>query len=302
MINRLIDYINKNFGRLILKNPNRFINILFNYFHKFFITNSNINDESLQKYLKDGYLNTKVNFSDLCEFLSLEIQKQEINPKNFRFLFKISEDMKREIRKHFQNKFPAILKPLEKFYNSKITISQIFIARNFYIESNDKKEFFSNNYHVDAHNYNLIKIFINLMDVDVKNGPLHIYSKNNTRIFMKKNKYKNRSNYIDKELEDCVFRNTGKKGDSFLANTTQCLHKAGKVKKGHYRDILFVSLISSPEKINDEDSLFFYEKKYSYDFWNSEGKILEIINSNNLKEAISLLYKYYKKKNLLTHN
>ena len=96
---------------------------------------------------------------------------------------------------------------------------------------NVNKEVYSNYYHVDAYVYNHFKIFINLMDVDVDQGPLHIYSKNDTKKFMKLNNYKNRANYVDEELKDDLIINTGKIGESFVASTTECLHKFGEVKK-----------------------------------------------------------------------
>ena len=41
-------------------------------------------------------------------------------------------------------------------------------------------------------------MFINLMDVNIDQGPLNIYSKSDTKKFIKLNNYKNRNNYLIK--------------------------------------------------------------------------------------------------------
>ena len=205
--------------------------------------------------------------------------------------------MKDQIKSHINNKFRPILEQLEKFYNSKISVANIEIKRNFHIGENVNKEVYSNYYHVDAYVYNHFKIFINLMDVDVDQGPLHIYSKNDTKKFMKLNNYKNRANYLDEELKDDLIINTGKIGESFVASTTECLHKAGEVKKGNYRDILFITFITIPEPIKEEKKdFFYYEEIYPSAIWDYGKEIIKIAKPQSLRKTIKLFLKYYKNK------
>ena len=110
--------------------------------------------------------------------------------------------MKRQIKDHINSSFSEILKKLENFYNSKISVASVRIRRNYHINESIDKEVYSNNYHVDHYVYNHFKVFINLMNVNIDQGPLHIYSKNDTKKFLKLNKYKSRSNYIKEELRN----------------------------------------------------------------------------------------------------
>ena len=135
------------------------------------------------------------------------------------------------------------------------------------------------------------------MDVNIDQGPLHIYSKNNTKKFMKLNNYKNRSNYVNEELSDDLVSNTGKIGESFVANTTECLHKAGEVKKGNYRDILFITFITIPEEIEkNRNDFFYYETKYPKAIWDDGNEIIKIAKPQSFRKTIKLFIKYYKNK------
>ena len=49
------------------------------------------------------------------------------------------------------------------------------------------------------------------MDTDERNGPLHIYSKESTKKFVKINNYRNRNNYKKNDLNGQLYINTGKK-------------------------------------------------------------------------------------------
>jgi len=266
------------------------------------IANKETDNEDIRQFLKKGFFKTKINSSSLCEYISTEIKKQSVNPLNYVHSFEINEQMKVQIKTHINYKYAPILKQLEKFYNSKISVANIQIKRNFSIDESVNKEVYSNKYHADSFTYNHFKIFINLMDVSIEQGPLHIYSKLDTKKFIKLNNYKNRNNYFDKELENNVVRNTGNMGESFVANTTECLHKAGVVKKGNYRDMLFITFISAPEKINiDKDDFFYYEEKYPKAIWGETNEVDEVVNivkPQSLKKTIKLFFKYYKNKSI----
>lgn len=297
MIGKLLYIINTNFGKYLFNNPNTLYHNIFNKLHLNFIADKKFNDEEIKQYLKKGFFKTNINSTNLSKDISSEIQKQSIDTSKSSVSFKINDVMKSKIRNHINDEFSVILKKLEKFYNSKISVANIEIKRNFYINENIKKEVYSNYYHVDHYVYNHFKIFINLMDVNIDQGPLHIYSKGDTKKFMKLNNYKSRSNYIDKEMTDDLVSNTGKIGESFLANTTECLHKAGEVKKGNYRDMLFITFITIPEKIDDKSTdFFYYEKKYPKAIWEYEKDVVKIAKPQSLRKTISLFLKYYKNK------
>ena len=74
-------------------------------------------------------------------------------------------------------------------------------------------------------------MFINLMDVNIDQGPLNIYSKSDTKKFIKLNNYKNRNNYLNQDLKDCLISNTGKIGESLVANTTGVFTRLELLKK-----------------------------------------------------------------------
>ena len=289
-------------GLYFFKNSNTLYHNLFNKLHLKLIANKETDNEDIRQFLKKGFFKTKINSSSLCEYISTEIKKQSANPLNYVHSFEINEQMKVQIKTHINYKYAPILKQLEKFYNSKISVAHIQIRRNFSIDESVNKEVYANRYHVDSFTYNHFKIFINLMDVGIKQGPLHIYSKLDTKKFIKLNNYKNRNNYFNKELENNVVRNTGNMGESFVANTTECLHKAGVVKKGNYRDMLFITFISAPEKINiDKDDFFYYEEKYSKAIWGETNEVDEVVNitkTQSLKKTIKLFFKYYKNKSV----
>lgn len=296
MINKFFNYVNKNFGRYLFNCPNRLYYNIFNKLHLNFIARKRIEDKNIKEYLEKGFFKTRIKSVELCKFISSELQKQKIQPENFRFVFRITDEMKNEIKKHINNEFKIVLKSLERFYNSKIVVSQIFITRNFHINSSEKKEFYSNNYHVDASVYNHFKVFLNLMDVDVDQGPLNFYSKKDTKKFVKTNNYKNRSNYINRELNDCLINNTGYIGDSILVNTTQCLHKAGVIKKGNHRDMLFISFIAIPERVENKDDFFYFDKKFPGEIWGEHGELNKIAKPKSFINTLKLFFMYYKNK------
>lgn len=297
MLGKFFYYINNNFGKFLFKNPNTLYYNLFNKLHLSLIANKFFENEEIKQYIDKGFFKPKINSIDFCKNISSEINKQPVNSEKNFYTFQITDNIKKHIKNHVNKDLAPILKQLEKFYNSKISVAQIEIKRNFYIDENVKEEVYSNYYHVDSYVYNHFKMFINLMDVNIEQGPLNIYSKSDTKKFMKSNNYKNRNNYLNKDLEDCLISNTGKIGESLVANTTECLHKAGVVKKGNFRDILFITFITIPEKINENDKdFFYYEKKYPKAIWEYEKEVIKIAKPQSLRKTISLFLKYYKNK------
>ena len=136
------------------------------------------------------------------------------------------------------------------------------------------------------------------MDIDKLNGPLHIYSKQDSKEFVKKSNYKNRNDYSDLELEKKVFINTGKKGDVLVADTTECLHKAGEVEKGYHRDILFITFMTIPEKINLKKNFFYFDDKFKNSVWgkNENKEVISLAKPKSLRKTIKTFFEYYNNK------
>lgn len=296
MIGKILEYLNKNLGKVFFGNPNSFNYNLFNKYHKSLIAKKEISDRYVNKFINDGYFKTNINSVEICKKLNEHIFKQKIELKKNQHAFEINDEMKKIIRNHINYDFKDILNKIEYFYNSKISVAKIRIARNYPL-ANFNEEIYSNHYHVDHYTYNHFKLFINLMDTKIENGPLHLYSKMNTKKFLKVNNYKSRSNYIKKEIDNFLIINNGKMGESMIVNTTQCLHKAGEVKEDHFRDMLFVTFITIPKKIETKD-FFYYERQYRDSLWTSGSgsEILKIAKPQSLKKTISLFLKYYKNK------
>lgn len=296
MFGKVLEYLNKNLGKVFFGNPNSFNYNLFNKYHLSLIAKKKTSINFIDKYINEGYFKTNINSEEVCKKLNDHICKQKIQITKKQHTFEINDEMKKVIRDHINNDFKDILNQIEYFYNSKISVAKIRIARNYPLE-NSTEEVYSNNYHVDHYTYNHFKLFINLMDTKIEHGPLHLYSKMNTKKFLKMNKYKNRSNYINKEINNSLIINSGKLGESMFVNTTQCLHKAGEVKNNLYRDMLFITFITIPEKVETKN-FFYYEKQFKNSVWDSSGgsEILKIAKPKSLKKTIKLFLKYYNNK------
>lgn len=295
MLGNLLFKINQNFGRIIFKNPNMLYYNLFNFFHKKLIANDNDN-YFIKEFLNTGYLKTNVNSSNFCAQLKKELDLQTPNDEKGYYHFEPTDKIKILIKKHINEDFNILLKNFEKFFNAKISVAKVLIKRNYNIDK-FKNEVYSNNYHVDHNTYNHFKLFINLMDTEKKHGPLHIYSKGETKNFVVKKNYIDRNNYINEELDDKLYVNTGKLGESFLADTSACLHKAGKVEFGEYRDILFITFITVPKKINT-DHFFYYDEIYPGTIWQPIGgsHIIKIAKPKSLRKTLSRFLEYYNNK------
>ncbi len=297
MVGELLHNFNKKFGKFFFGNPNTLYYNIFNKYHKSLIAKKNGIGNEISEFINKGFFKTDIDSSEFCMKVSNCLKRQNIDNKKGYFQFEVDEEIKSHIINHINKDFSKILSEFEKFYNSRVAVAKVVIRRNYHLE-NTEKEVYSNNYHVDHYTYNHFKLFINLMDVNKNQGPLHIYSKKDTKKFLKINDYKDRSNYKNNELKKDLFVNSGKLGESMFANTTECLHKAGYVEKGFHRDVLFITFITVPDKIDTQENLFYYDKIFPQSIWNSKdgSEILKITKPKSLKKTISLFLKYYKNK------
>ncbi len=154
MLGKLFFYLNQNLGRVFFGNPNSLYYNIFNKYHENLISKKDGFDMEFKKYVNDGFFRTNVNSLELCNEINEKLNVQSIDYNKKQFQFEIDDDLKNKIRNHINTEFKDTLNKIESFYNSKIAVAKVRIARNFHI--NDAKgEVYSNNYHVDHYTYNL---------------------------------------------------------------------------------------------------------------------------------------------------
>ena len=285
--------INKNYGLKIFNNPNTLNYNLFNLFFKRNVASFK-DDQELTNYHNLGYLKTKVDSSSLANFLKEEIDKEKVTFNEKSTFFKINYEMKNKIKDHLRSNFRESIKKFEKYYKNNVAVASVEIRRNFGLKNIDyynntvrskEAEHFNMYYHCDYYTMNYFKLFINIDDVDKTKGPLNFYSIKDTKKFIKESNYKSRTNYKNTELPNVII-NQGKKGESLFLNTPQCVHKAGIPSYGKYRDMLFVSFVATPEKIDD---IFHYEKDYYDCIWQCKNDLPKKFSKpKNIRETFNL--------------
>tara|TARA_B100000989_G_C19529770_1_gene468951 strand:+ start:1414 stop:2340 length:927 start_codon:yes stop_codon:yes gene_type:complete len=306
----MLSKLNKNLGLLLFNNPNTINYIIFNKFYSKFISKiKDLGDDALE-FHKNGFVKTKDKSLKLVDFINNNIinkQQNNISENETKYLFSIPDECREKILKLLYQDYGLIIKDLEKYYNNKIGILEIIIKRHFPISSEENyyqntirdksKEFYSNYYHVDYYVGTYFKMFINLQDVSEKNGPLNIYNIKSSKEFIIKNNYKSRLNYKVNDLQDKLFKNIGDKGQTVIANTTKCLHKAENVQCGK-RDVMVITFGAIPEKVEKDANTYFdyYEKKNSEIVWNKNGQYTKIYKPKNFKSTIKLLINFFKAK------
>ncbi len=240
-------------GKKIFNNLNLFTYNLFNYFYKRIIVKEK--PEYISEWITNGYQkiqkvpndyinNINENLKD--QYNVIENNQKDIN-KNGYFWFEITDKIKDNILKIINEPLQPLLKNLKIYYNSDIILANINITRNYNIEK--KTEKFSNFFHNDAYIFTLIKIFINLHDVDKKHGPLRFIKNKDSKSVIKKDFNNIKLNRLDHiTQEDLVNHNIGLKGEVFICDTTKIIHSAGIPESNQFRDMLFLEFCAYPKK------------------------------------------------------
>ena len=284
-ITNIIDYININFSIFFFNNSNL---LTYNLFAKFYkkklANNAYLSDELKNSYSKLGNANEKE--VDLINIeLTNQLEKLKIHNSN-KIAFHLNENIKKSIKNIVNYDLKDFLTKLEKYYNANICLGTTQISRNFPIDN--KLNVYSNFYHNDTYTFNYLKFFINLHDVDMQQGPMHIIKKIKDKNFIKKTNYKSRDEYNDENIDSNYFYvNLGKKNEILFCNTTEVLHKAGIPAEGRYRDMLFLTFIAIPKKTSKQN--FFYLHDCGHDIFNSD-KQTRIFSK---PEGIRGIYKLY---------
>ena len=260
LIYKFIDKINYNLGLLIFKNSNLLSFNLYNYFYKKKICNLEYaNVDFMSSFYKNGYSKLgKIDENYIDNLKKLLDEQNPSNNKDYLFRYKITPEIFKLFEKIIKKNLSKKIELLEKYYNQKIVLAFLTISRNY--PSSKIDESYSNFFHTDSYVYNMFKIFINLHDVDERGGPLTMVKKEQSKRFLKKFKYKNRTSYKNKEVDDgnIFLKNIGKKGDMFLCSTTELMHRAGDPALGQYRDMIFLNFVAYPT-VKKNISLFEYK-------------------------------------------
>ena len=324
MIENLYRNINSKLSLILFGNPNRLNYNIFNLFYKIAISKNDIKSEKIYNLKKKGYFKASEASKELVDLINeniinknqidneltekLHSNKAKTNSDEKKSIsYKIDTSIRQKILNFIQEDFKDDISVLEKYYNNKIAVAEVQVKRNYPLDNKEyynqkirskEFEYYSNYYHVDFYVNTHLKLFVNLQDVTKEDGPLHIYSKTSTGNFIKKNKYKNRNNYLANEIETELYVNSSKKRESFFANTTECLHRAGDLKNGHHRDMLFISFIVIPEKVKNENksSIDFYNNIYPDSLWIHDSRVTKKTKPNSLKDVYSLFKNYYTSK------
>ena len=230
-------------------------------FNKIFnkkIINKNIKNKNLLEFSKNGFVKLDINFKPEVDLIKQNIKF--VNADGKRQSYKINENVRDQFKGMLLNKLKPLIGDLQDYYNSNIVVSNVLAWRTNYADKLEAKNnmLYANHYHNDGYLLTYFKLFINLMDVDENDGPLHIVYKNKTKVFFKHANYKDQKNYVDIENDKLIYKNTGKEGESFLFSSPECMHKAGVPKK--HRDTMEVVFIANTNYNLRSEDIDIFEK------------------------------------------
>lgn len=244
-IKKIFLYIDFKFGRFFFKNDNNFlINLIGHIQLKKKIIDFEDNNESINIH-NIGFSKIEPFDKKDLEYFSKIIRDYSVkNSEKIRLDIDINENIIEKINKLLiKNK--SLISTLNGYFKSNFLITEINIYRNKYFKKDRDKELINENFHCDHYKKTMIKLFINLSEVQIKNGPLEVFSKKNTKKiilngFRDRNNYQNAKRILDDN--NLKFTNTGLFGDALLCSTTECLHRASIPYKNFHRDMLAITL------------------------------------------------------------
>jgi hypothetical protein len=279
-----LDKLNLWLGLKFFNNFNLLSYNLFNKIYKKNICNKYyLKYDFISKYANEGFSklgNVSSNdINDLLKLLNINNNPQPGNDNQYNY--SLNENTINLIKKIIDINILDKIRILEGYYNLKIVLANIKVARNYNVPHNDiKKESYSNFFHSDGYLFNLFKIFINLEDIDRSQGPLIIVKKNKAKNFFKFYNYTGRKHCeISKNTESFFYVNDGKKGDILLCDTTELMHKAGEIMENKKRDMLFLEFAAYPLDRNTD--IYAYQKEFKNNINMKFSKIAGIKNLIN---------------------
>ena len=255
-------FIRKNISIKIFNRRKSLGMIFFDKLYDAFILNK-INAPNFIKEFDDkGYAKVDIDAKNEIDIIINNLNNSNFNDKHkindkYKIEFLIDENIKNLLNKILNNSLKNTMSYFEKYFNAKISPAYIMLKRHYHYErENISDEIFNNNFHNDAYALTHFKAFINLKDVSKNDGPLEIVSKNNTNKFIKKIKYKDRNDYQNNiNVDEFIYKNTGKKYDCFFFDPTQCMHRATIPNKDHFRDVIAITFVCLPNKLKIKQTL-----------------------------------------------
>ena len=253
-------------------------------------------DTSIKEFSSKGFVKSKTvdsrYITDLCLLLNDTNRVYKENVTTYIINYNLKQKIKEIFNKYFYNE----IKNFEKFFSSKIIVTNVMIWKNHgYDKFNNKdNQFFSEKYHTDNYLFTYFKLFINLEEVNDDKGPLHLIKKKDSKIFLNFSKYKNRNSYMEDKIEKLVYRNTGKAGESLFFSSSECYHRAGIPNSDNSR--LMLGFVFNVIPNTENDNYFLLEKSKSNlfinDYWSKYyGK------PSKFRDMLKLLFYFLTKKN-----
>ena len=279
--------VNKKLGMFFFKNFNLFTYNLFNLFYKILICKKK-NFSVINNLVNKGFEKTNIKIPDeIIDKINTEINKQSIEIENYRTKFLINDVIKLEIKKIVNNYLSDLINELEYYYQNKIKLSYSEITRIY--NADKDKEYNSNYFHTDGYLFTMLKVFINLQDVEKIHGPMQLFSYKDSKKFFSYN-IKNIENYRIKPGSsnniNCS-QNTGSKGSVSAVMTTQVLHRAGNPEGDLKRDILFLEFVVIPKK--NLEIIYDINQKN----WSEDNYISKVISKpGNHRELLRSFFSY----------
>tara|TARA_B100000242_G_C43047240_1_gene488917 strand:- start:1863 stop:2810 length:948 start_codon:yes stop_codon:yes gene_type:complete len=289
IFNRNID---KKLGNIFFGNENLFSFNLFNKIYLKKISKKTRDEEFIKNYIEDGFAKSNKISENKIDLINEELSKQASNNDGSnRFFYSLNDNLKEKIKNILLNDLKSHINKLKNFYNSNIYVTNAVIFKYYGYNFNKNEVNSYQLYHNDQYLFTYFRLFINLEDVDLSKGPLHIFSVKNSNFFSKKHKYKSRYNYKKFGTEDDIaFKNVGKKGETLFFNTSRCLHRGGIPDEGKTRNMLCILFNAVPTMNKFDEDIFAFEKEKEEDIWSSDNLSKKYGEPKN----ILTLYKLYK--------
>lgn len=252
-LHRYFNFNNKKFSVKFFNQRLPLIYILFNFFYRRFVVNSNINDKEILQFHKSGFTKIDISLKDEIEeykdkfFINDQNQKENLK----KVPIELEKNHKKDLAIKIKKKLSPVLKRLEKYFNCDVFLSDIQISRIY--NHNDILNLdishFGEHFHQDSYTMTYSKIFVNLMDIDENDGPLEVIPRENRNSFIKSFNYKDMNNYNLSGDKSLIKKNIGKIGECSLFSSSQIFHRAGVPK--NYRDNMQIILVTIPKRLSE---------------------------------------------------
>lgn len=145
---------------------------------------------------------------------------------------------------------------MREVYGSHFKPVRISMYRNLHAppELAEDEEFYiySNNWHVDAHTIDHVKLFVLLDDVEKNDGPFQVLSLEESMEMVEQGF--RRGEMTNEEVEKATRKDefTGGPGSAALANVSLQLHRAGVPARGRHRDIAQIVFAPAKDPLPDD--------------------------------------------------